>query len=33
MGIDDSLKKKIYLIDLPGYGTSNIFEKEIKRNI
>ena len=28
-GLSDSLKKKIYLIDIPGYGTSNKFlEKE-----
>ena len=29
MGLDYSLKKKIYLIDLPGFGTENIFEKAI----
>ena len=25
LGLSDSLKKKIYLIDIPGYGTSNKF--------
>ena len=29
MKIDESYKKIIYLIDFPGYGTGNIFEKEI----
>lgn len=29
LGLDDSLKRIIYLIDLPGFGTENIFEKEI----
>ena len=29
MGLNYSLKKKIYLIDLPGFGTENIFEKSI----
>jgi hypothetical protein len=29
LGLDDSLKRMIYLIDLPGFGTENIFEKEI----
>ena len=27
--LDDSLKTKIYLIDLPGFGTENVFENEI----
>ena len=29
MGLDHSLKKMIYLIDLPGFGTENIFQKKI----
>ena len=29
MELDESYKKIIYLIDFPGYGTGNIFEKEI----
>ena len=29
LGLDTSLKKMIYLIDFPGYGTGNVFEKEI----
>ena len=29
LGLDISLKKMIYLIDFPGYGTGNVFEKEI----
>ena len=29
LGLDNSLKKMIYLIDLPGFGTENIFEKNI----
>ena len=39
MGIDESTKRMIYLIDFPGYGTGNVFEKEInwkcfrKRNL
>ena len=28
-GLDDSLKRMIYLIDLPGFGTENVFEKNI----
>ena len=29
LGLDDSLKKMIYLIDLPGFGTKNFFENNI----
>jgi len=29
LGLDESLKKMIYLIDFPGYGTGNVFEQEI----
>ena len=29
LGLDDSLKRMIYLIDLPGFGTENKFEKNI----
>ena len=29
LGLDKSLKEMIYLIDFPGYGTGNFFEKEI----
>ena len=29
LGLDKSLKKMIYLIDFPGYGTGNFFEKGI----
>ena len=29
LGLDDSLKKIIYLIDLPGFGNENKFEKTI----
>ena len=28
IGLDNSLKKMIYLIDLPGFGTENIFQKK-----
>ena len=30
---DDSLKNMIYLIDLPGFGTENVFEKEIYNKV
>lgn len=30
---DENFKNIIYLIDLPGYGTNNIFEKEIYKKI
>ena len=30
---DDSLKNMIYLIDLPGFGTGNVFEKEIYNKV
>ena len=34
LGLNDSLKRKIYLIDFPGYGTDNHFmEKEICKKI
>ena len=33
MGLDNSLKKIIYLIDLPGFGTENIFQKKIYLNL
>ena len=34
MGLNDSLKRKIYLIDFPGYGTDNKFiDKEICNKI
>jgi hypothetical protein len=29
MKLEKNFKKMIYLVDLPGYGTNNIFEKEI----
>ena len=29
LGLDDSIKRMIYLIDLPGFGTENKFEKSI----
>ena len=29
LGLDDYLKKMIYLIDLPGFGTKNVFENSI----
>ena len=29
MRLDYSLKKKLYLIDLPGFGNENKFEKNI----
>ena len=29
LGLDDSIKRMIYLIDLPGFGTENKFEKKI----
>ena len=33
IGLDNSLKKMIYLIDLPGFGTENIFQKKIYLNL
>ena len=33
MGLDKSLKEMIYLIDFPGYGTGNVFEKEIYNKV
>ena len=33
IGLNDSMKEMIYLIDFPGYGTGNIFEKEIYKKV
>jgi len=33
MGLDKSLKDMIYLIDFPGFGTGNVFEKEIYNKV
>ena len=33
LGFEDSLKKMIYLIDFPGYGTGNIFEKILYKKV
>ena len=33
MGLDKTLKEMIYLIDFPGYGTGNVFEKEIYNKV
>jgi len=33
LGFDDSLKKKIYLIDFPGFGTKNKFETDIYKKV
>ena len=33
LGFDDSLKNMIYLIDFPGYGTNNIFEKQLYQKV
>ena len=33
LGFDNSLKKKIYLIDFPGFGTKNKFENEIYKKV
>ena len=33
LGLDDSLKKMIYLIDLPGFGTRNKFQKDIYQKL
>ena len=33
LGFDDSLKKMIYLIDFPGYGTGNIFERVLYKKV
>jgi hypothetical protein len=33
LGFDDSLKKMIYLIDFPGFGTANIFEKGLYQKV
>ena len=33
LGFDDSLKKMIYLIDFPGFGTENIFEKGLYQKV
>ena len=33
LGFDNTLKKKIYLIDFPGFGTKNKFENEIYNKV
>ena len=33
LGFDSTLKKKIYLIDFPGFGTKNKFETEIYKKV
>jgi len=33
MGLDKSVKEMVYLIDFPGYGTGNVFEKEIYNKV
>ena len=33
LGYDSTLKKKIYLIDFPGFGTKNKFETEIYKKV
>ena len=33
LGLDNYYKKMIYLIDFPGFGTSNIFEKKLYKKI
>ena len=33
MGLYKTLKEMIYLIDFPGYGTGNVFEKEIYNKV
>ena len=33
LGFDNALKKKIFLIDLPGFGTRNNFESEIYKKV
>ena len=33
LGLDDSLKRMIYLIDLPGFGAKNKFEKDIYQKL
>ena len=33
LGFDSSLKKKIFLIDFPGFGTRNNFENEIYKKV
>ena len=33
MGLDKSLKDMIYLIDFPGFGTGNVFEREIYNKV
>ena len=33
LGFDDDYKNMIYLIDFPGYGTNNIYEKEIYNKV
>ena len=33
LGLDKNMKKMIYLIDFPGFGTGNFFENNIYKNI
>ena len=33
LGFDDNLKKMIYLIDFPGFGTGNIFERILYKKV
>ena len=33
LGLDENMKKMIYLIDFPGFGTENFFEKKIYKNV
>ena len=33
LGFDDNLKKMVYLIDFPGFGTGNIFEKKLFKKV
>ena len=33
LGLDENLKKMIYLIDFPGFGTENFFENNIYKNV
>ena len=33
LGLDKDMKKMIYLIDFPGFGTGNFFEKDIYKNV
>ena len=33
LGIDEDMKKLVFLIDFPGFGTENFFEKDIYRKV